>query len=149
MKKMSRLGAPGDQLRWRPSLKPKDDKRIKDTYEIPDDVVIRILDLDESIEGSGLENKVCIFEMMLKVNVSLLLPFVIRKILYSLDLSPIQIKPNGWCNVLGYSITWPMVLGRNAQLTVPEFLNLFWPIKYNNAWTLQARDKKFLTTPPS
>lgn len=99
--------------------------------------MIRIPNPDESIEGRGLKNKVCIFKMMLKVSVSLPLSLVVQEILYTLGMSPIQLKPNGWRNLLTCCVVaWLMVLGENAQLTAPEFLKLFSPVKFGNTWTL-------------
>jgi hypothetical protein len=74
-------------------------------------------------------------------------PLVVREILHILGMAPTQLKPNGWRNVFACCVAWPMVLGEGVHLSAPEFLNLFAPVKYGHTWTLQARKKRFFSTP--
>jgi hypothetical protein len=84
-------------------------------------VNIQIPKPNEGIDKNVLENEVCIFEMALKVGVSLPFPLVVREILHILGMAPTQLKPNGWWNVLACCVAWPMVLGEGIHLSAPEF----------------------------
>jgi hypothetical protein len=147
MKKSSRLGASGAPSTWRSSLKPEDAERLRKTYEIPDDVNIRIPGPNEGIHGNVLENEVCIFEQALMAGLHLPFSLVVREILHILGMAPTQLKPNAWRNVMACCVAWPMVLGEGVHLSAPKFLNLFTPVRYGHTWTLQGRNKRFFSTP--
>jgi hypothetical protein len=122
-------------------------RELRETYEIPSDVSIRIPEPNEGIDGNVLENEVCIFEKALMAGLHLPFSLVVREILHILGMAPTQLKPNGWRNVFACCVAWPMVLGEGVHLFAPEFLNLFAPVKYGHTWTLQARNKRFFSTP--
>jgi hypothetical protein len=147
MSKSSRLGASGAPSTWRSSLKPEDAERLRKTYEIPDGVNIRIPLKDEGIHGNVLENEVCIFERALMAGLQLPFSQVAREILHILGMAPTQLKPGAWRNVIACCVAWPMVLGEGVQLSAPEFLNLFVPVRYGHTWTLQGRERKFFSSP--
>jgi hypothetical protein len=147
MTKSSRLGTSGAPSNLRSSLKPEDAERIRETYEIPSNISIRIPGPNEGIHGNVLENEVCIFETALMAGLHLPFSLIVREILHILGMAPTQQKPNGWRNVFACCVAWPMVLGESAHLSAPEFLNLFAPVRYGHTWTLQARNKRFFSTP--
>jgi hypothetical protein len=72
---------------------------------------------------------------------------VAREILHILEMAPTELKAGAWRHVVACSVAWPMVLGDGQQLTAPEFLNLFSPVKYGYTWTLQGRERKFFSAP--
>jgi hypothetical protein len=126
---------------------PKDAERLRKTYEIPDGVKIRIPGPNEDIFGNTLEHEVCIFEKALMAGLQLPFPQVAREILHILEMAPTELKAGAWRHVVACCVAWPMVLGNGEQLSAPEFLNLFVPVKYGHTWTLQGRDRKFFSSP--
>jgi hypothetical protein len=90
---------------------------------------------------------VCIFERALMAGLQLPFSQVAREILHILGMAPTQLKPGAWRNVIACCVAWPMVLGEGVQLSAPEFLNLFVPVRYGHTWTLQGRERKFFSSP--
>jgi hypothetical protein len=145
--KSSKADALGPPESWRSTLRPHDAERLRKTYEIPDEVKIRIPGLDDNIFGNTSEHEVCIYEKALMAGLRLPFSQVAREMLHILEMAPTELKAGAWRHVVACSVAWPMVLGDGQQLTAPEFLNLFGPVKYGYTWTLQGRERKFFSAP--
>jgi hypothetical protein len=128
-------------------LRPEDAERLRETYEIPDGVEIRIPGLKDDIFGNIKGHEVCIFEKSLKAGLQLPFPQVVREILHILEMAPTELKAGAWRHVVACCVAWRMVLGDGVQLSAPEFLNLYTPAKYGHTWTFQGRGRKFFSAP--
>jgi hypothetical protein len=131
--------------RWRSILKPKDEVRLCKYYGIPTSVKIRFPEPRTGCVASDKIREVCLYEHFLKVGFRFPFPPIVRKLLCYLDLSPAQIKPNGWRYLLGCCILWLYIFGDGVALLVREFLNVYQPVKYGDwMWTFQSRDNKII-----
>lgn len=113
----------------------RDIERLRREYSIPNVVSIRITGHDEGAVAHNQNTEVCVLKGIFKVGVHFSLLPVIQELLCELRLAPIQILPNGWRFVLACAIIWPMSLGKDSSLSTREFLSLYRPTKYGDAWT--------------
>lgn len=131
--------------RWRSILQPKDESRLRKYYGIPASVLIRFPEPGEGCVVNDKIREVCLCEHFLRVGFRFPLPSIVRRLLCYFDLSPTQIKPNGWRYLLGCCILWPYVFGDEVSLSIAEFLNVYQPVRYGNwMWTFQSRDNKII-----
>jgi hypothetical protein len=128
-------------------LRPEDAERLRETYEIPDGVEIRIPGLKDDIFGNIKGHEVSIFEKSLEAGLRLPFPQVVREILHILEMAPTELKAGAWRHVVACCVAWRMVLGDGVELSAPEFLNLYTPFKYGHTWTFQGRGRKFFSAP--
>jgi hypothetical protein len=145
--KSSRLDESEAPSTWRSTLRPEDVERLKETYEIPDGVEIRIPGLKDDIHGNTRGHEVCIFEKSLEAGLRLPFPQVVREILHIIGMAPTEFKAGAWRHVVACCVAWRMVLGDGVQLSAPEFLNIYTPFKYGHTWTFQGRGRKFFSAP--
>lgn len=77
------------------------------------------------------------------------LPFLLEvwELLSKLGLAPSQIKPMGLSFLISCCMLWSLVLGREACLTLEEFLFLYRLVNYGDLSSFQARTSKFIDTP--
>ena len=74
--------------------------KIRRRYQIPDDVVLRILDSDERACCPKYEGDIAFYEADLRAGLRFpMLPFV-RELLDFLSLAPGQVNPNGWQTII-------------------------------------------------
>ena len=103
------------------SMDVEDIKRIRDRYQVLEDVVLYIPDLDKRACSSKLDN-VAFYEA--DFNASLRFPMqpFMRELLGRLNLSPGQLAPNAWRTVISCMVMW-RVCSRGADaIMVDEFL---------------------------
>jgi hypothetical protein len=131
--------------RWRSILSPKDESRLRRYYGIPASVFIRFPEPGEGCVINEKTREVCLYEHFLRVGFRFPLPSIVRRLLCYFSISPAQIKPNGWRNLLGCCVLWPYVFGDGVALSIAEFLNIYQPVRYGNwMWTFQSRDNKII-----
>jgi hypothetical protein len=145
--KSSRLDESEAPSTWQSTLGPGDVERLRETYEIPDGVEIRIPGPKDGIFGNTNRHEVCIFEESLKAGLQLPFPQVVREILHIVEMAPTEVKAGAWRHVVACCVAWRMVLGESAHLSAPEFLNIYTPFKYGHTWTFQGRGRRFFSAP--
>lgn len=102
---------PNVYLNWQSTLSGKDVKRLRDTYAIPEGVVIQIPNLNEGAVPSAYNREVAVYEVMFRAGLCFPLPPLIRELLMELNLAPSQVKPNGWRLHVSFCVLWLMVFG--------------------------------------
>ncbi len=118
-------------------------QRIKDRYQIPDDVVLRIPDPDERACSSKYDD-VAFYEADFKVGLRFPLQSFIRELLDRLHLSPCQLAPNAWRTVISCMVMWRVCSEGVDSLTVDELLYYYKPCQIAvspSFWTLNNRQR--------
>ena len=134
-------------LLWESKLFSAEERRIRLECFIPRFVKIRF-DEEKSSAVVRLDcHEVYLYETMFKAGFRLLFLPIVRELLQYLDLPPHQLVPNAWRVLHSCILLWPLVLGKQHQLTVREFMylhrvhkNLGSPWVYN----IQTRREKLI-----
>ena len=127
-------------------------QRIRDRYQIPDDVVLRILDPDERACSSKYDD-VAFYEADFNAGLRFPLQPFMRELLDHLHLSPCQLAPNAWRTVISCMVMWQVCSEGVDSLTVDELLYCYKPCQIAvspSFWTLNNRQKglKLVTSLP-
>jgi hypothetical protein len=124
----------------------EDINRIRIRYQIPDDVVLRIPDLDERACCPKFEGNVAFYEVDFQKGVCFPIQPFVRDLLDFLSLAPGQVAPNGWRTVISCMVMWRVNNNRREDLMVDKFLfcyepcqivasSCFWTFKHRNLET--------------
>ena len=97
-------------------------KNLRDRFQIPDHIPIRLLGKFEKCY-SGETEDTSMYDAMLATGLRLPLATLHRQLANFLGLSVSQIAPNAWRIFIGSEILWGRLSGGNCQLTLDEF---FW-----------------------
>ena len=107
-------------------IKEKHFKTLRDNYQIPENVVIRLPYKSEKCYYDGLEG-VGVYEQMLKAGLRFPLSSLHRELLRQLGLSVNQISPNAWRVFIAMEILYGAWSDGEKRLTVREFLHCYRP----------------------
>ena len=80
-------------------------KKIRDRYQIPDDVVLRIPDSDERACSSKYDD-MALYEADFNAGLRFPLQPFMRELLDRLRLSPSQLAPNAWRTAISCMVLW-------------------------------------------
>jgi hypothetical protein len=117
--------------------------RIRKRYQIPDDIVLRIPDLNERACCPKFEGDVAFYEVDFQVGVRFPLQPFVRGLLDFLSLAPGQVAPNGWRTVISCMVMWRVNSNGQEDLTVDEFLFCYEPCQIAASpdfWTFKHHD---------
>ena len=117
--------------------------RIRTRYQIPDDVVLRIPDLDERAYCPKFEGDVAFYEVDFQAGVRFPLQPFVRDLLDFLSLALGQVTPNSWRTVISCMVMWRVNSNGRKDLTVDEFLFCYEPCQIAASlsfWTFKYRD---------
>ncbi len=112
-------------------------------FQILEDVVLRIPDLDE-IASSSKYGDVAFYEADFKAGLRFPLQPLMRELLDRLNLSPAQLAPNAWRTVVASMVMWKVCSNGVDDLTVDELLFCYKPCQIvvsPGFWTLNARQR--------
>jgi hypothetical protein len=112
-------------------------------YQIPDDVVLRILDPNEKAYCPKFEGDVAFYEVDFQASVRFPLQPFVRDLLDFLSLALGQVAPNGWRTVISCMVMWRVNSNGREDLTVDEFLFCYEPCQIAASldfWTFKHRD---------
>ena len=128
-------------------------KRIRHQYQIPEDVVLRIPDLDERACSSKYDD-VAFYESDFKVGLRFPMQPFIWELLDRLNLSPGQLALNAWRTTITCMVMWIVCSRGVDSITVDELLYCYKPCQIAVSprfWTLNRRQKhlKLVTGLPS
>ena len=118
-------------------------KKYRDRYQIPDDVVLRIPDLDKRACSSKYDD-VAFYEADFNVGLRFPMQPLMRELLDCLHLSPAQLSPNAWRTVISCMVLWKMCSEGVDSLTVDELLYCYKPCQIAllpGFWTLNSRQR--------
>jgi hypothetical protein len=101
--------------------------RIRCRYQIPEDVVLRILDSDERACCPKYEGDVAFYEADLRAGLHFPMQPFVRELLDFLSLAPGQVNPNGWRTIISCMVMWRVNSNGHEDLTVDEFLFCYEP----------------------
>ena len=110
---------------WESKLSVVDEPQIRAECHTP-----RYMKIHFDTEKSGAvvhsnTHKVCLYEAMFKAGFRLPFISVVRELLSFLNLAPHQMALNSWRVFHNYLVLWPLVLGKQHQLTMKEFLHMY------------------------
>ena len=105
-----------------PTMTTKIFSNLRDRYQIPDNIPIRLLGKYEKCY-SGKNTNIGMYDAIFAVGLRLLLTVLHRQLAIFLGLSISQIAPNGCRIFIGAEILWGHLSGGNRQFTLKEF---FW-----------------------
>ncbi len=118
-------------------------QRIRDRYQIPDDVVLRILDPDERACLSKYDD-MAFYEVDFNSGLRFPLQLFMRELLDRLHLSPCQLAPNAWRTVILCMVMWRVCSEGVDSITVDELLYCYKPYQIAVSpgfWTLNSRQR--------
>ena len=124
-------------------IRQDDIDRIRHRYQIPDDVVLRIPDPDESVCCPKYEGDVAFYEADLRADLRFPVQPFVRELLDFLSLAPGQVNPNGWQTIISCMVMWRVNSNGEEDLTVDEFLFCYEPVQialFRGFWTFKNRD---------
>jgi hypothetical protein len=84
----------------------EDINRMRARYQILDDVVLKIPDLDKRACCPKYEGDVAFYEVDFQVGIRFPLQLFVRELLDYLSLAPGQVAPNGWRTIISCMIMW-------------------------------------------
>uniref|UniRef100_A0A2N9H2L5 Transposase (putative) gypsy type domain-containing protein n=1 Tax=Fagus sylvatica TaxID=28930 RepID=A0A2N9H2L5_FAGSY len=117
--------------------------RMRCSYQIPDDVILRIPDSDERACCPKYEGDVAFYEADLKAGLRFPMQPFVRELLDFLGLAPGQVNPNGWRIIVSCMVMWRVSSNGSEDLTVDEFLFCYEPCQIalsRGFWTFKNRD---------
>jgi hypothetical protein len=109
-------------------IRQDDIDRIRRHYQIPDDVVLRIPDLDERACCPKYEGDVAFYEADLRAGLRFPVQPFVRELLDFLSLAPGQVNVNGWQTIISCMVMWRVNSNGEEDLTVDEFLFCYEPV---------------------
>jgi hypothetical protein len=118
-------------------------KKIRDRYQILDDVILRIPNLDERACSSKYDD-VAFYETDFTASLRFPLQPFMRELLDCLRLSPGQLAPNAWRTAISCMVLWRVCNKGADSLTVDEYLYCYKPCQIAvlpGFWTLNNRKK--------
>jgi hypothetical protein len=110
---------------WEAHLTKADERRIRTKCYILKTIKIHF---DEEGKGAMVRSnnhEVCLYKAMFRAGFRLPYLPMIRELLHHLDLAPHQLAPNAWRILYSCMVLWPLVLGKQHQLTAREFMHLY------------------------
>ena len=116
--------------------------RVRTRYQIPGDVVLRILNSDEWV-CSHVED-VVLYESALTVGLRFPVQPFIRELLDFLSLAPGQVAPNGWKVIITCMVIWRECSDGLDDIIVEEFLYCFEPtqiVASPGFWTFRNKEE--------
>ena len=116
-------------------------KQIRTRYQILEDVVIRIPNLDE--RACSQVEDVAFYEVTMTAELRFPVQPFIRELLDFLSLAPGQVAPNGWRVIIAFMVMWRECSNWLDDITVEEFLYCFEPSQIAASlgfWTFRNRD---------
>jgi hypothetical protein len=99
--------------------------RIRSRYQVPEDVVLRIPNLDE--QACSHVEDVTLYESTLTASLRFPIQPFIRELLDFISLAPSQVAPNGWRVIISSMVMWKECSDGLDDITVEEFLYCFKP----------------------
>ena len=108
------------------TIKENHFKTLRDNYQIPDHIPIRLPYKSEKCYYEGVDG-VGIYEQMLKAGLRFPLSSLHRELLKYLGLSVNQISPNAWRVFIAMEILYGAMSDGARRLTVREFLHCYRP----------------------
>ena len=115
--------------------------RIRSRYQVPEDVVLRIPNLDE--QACSHVEDVTLYESTLTASLRFPIQPFIRELLDFLSLAPGQVAPNGWRVIISSMVMWKECSDGLDDITVEEFLYCFKPSQIAASlgfWMFRNRD---------
>ena len=112
-------------------------------YQIPEDVVLWILESDE-VACLSRYGDVAFYEADFNAGVRFPLQPLMRELLDRLNLSPGQLAPNAWRTVVGCMVMWKVLSDGEDDLTVDELLFCYKPYQIPASpgfWSLNIRKR--------
>ena len=116
-------------------------KQIRTRYQILEDVVIRIPNLDE--RACSQVEDVAFYEVTMTAELRFPVQPFTRELLDFLSLAPGQVAPNGWRVIIAFMVMWRECSNWLDDITVEEFLYCFEPSQIAASlgfWTFRNRD---------
>ena len=117
-----------------PTMLDKVFKTLRDRYQIPDDIPIRLLGKFEKCYSRKTAD-IGMYDAMFTTGLRLPLTALHRQLANFLGLSISQIAPNAWRIFIGVEILWGSLSGGNRLLTINEF---FWCYRPQHIVSSQA-----------
>ena len=105
------------------SLTRKDKKRIRDRFQFPDSVKIRIPN-DEQRACHSYADEVCFYEADFTSGLRFLVHPFIRELFSYLHLAPAQLMPNSWRIIISCMVVW-MFANDEDVIKKDEFLHFY------------------------
>ena len=118
-------------------------QRVRDRYQILDDVVLRILNPNERACSSKYDD-VAFYEADFNAGLRFPMQPFMRELLNRLHLSPCQLAPNAWQTVISCMVMWRVCSEGVDSLTVDRLLYYYKPCQIvvsSDFWTLNNRQR--------
>jgi hypothetical protein len=142
-RQLARVDRSWKALSYFSKVNQDDIDRIRHRYQIPGDVVLRILDSDERACYPKYEGDVAFYEADLRAGLRFPMQPFVRELLDFLGLAPGQVNPNGWRTIISCMVIWRVSSNGQEDLTVDEFLFCYDPCQIalsRGFWTFKNRD---------
>uniref|UniRef100_A0A2N9GNN4 Uncharacterized protein n=1 Tax=Fagus sylvatica TaxID=28930 RepID=A0A2N9GNN4_FAGSY len=124
---VSRVNRSRKAMSYFSKIDQEDINRMKTRYQILDDVVLRIPDLDERACYPKYEGDVAFYEVDFQAGIHFPLQPFVRELLDYLSLAPGQVTLNGWRTIISCMVMWRVSSNGREDLTVDEFLFCYEP----------------------
>jgi hypothetical protein len=118
-------------------------ERYRRKYQIPEDVVLRIPELDE-VACSSRYGDVAFYEANFNAGVRFPMQPLMRELLDRLNLAPSQLAPNAWRTIVGCMVIWKVLSDGKDDLTMDELLFCYKPYQIPASpgfWSLNMRQR--------
>jgi hypothetical protein len=124
---VSRVNRSRKAMSYFSQIDQEDINRMRTRYQILDDVVLRIPDLDERACYPKYEGDVAFYEVEFQAGIHFPLQPFVRELLDYLSLAPGQVTLNGWRTIISCMVMWRVSSNGREDLTVDEFLFCYEP----------------------